>query len=318
MLVRALLIPIFFVLILIIHSEAMAGGCYNGITNCDWTTNGGRGPSSESSSTGGKVKINPAAVPTEDAFGIETITYDVYTDLGLVRGNGRIGAAISPSNSEESFFGPPSFADPFELAFRKFERKKYPSQKVTLATAFDIVQKKGGSTLKNYSLKLGVMGRYNRLTKAASPGAGLTGAIGPLSFGGSIYNDQTKVDPDDLDGDGLSPIYKFQVRTYSLGLYLSSLVLDYSRLALNTDYVNTVELYTASLYWKKLILTAAKRVETSPNPAYNFETNTLEFKEKKEEVFGGVQYGITKNLMVGFLYNYYLLHEYSISATLFF
>lgn len=315
MLLRSVLTVLF--LTLFVRFEVRAnGGCYNGITNCDWSSIG-RGPKSESSSTGGKVKINPAAVPTDNAFGIETITYNIYTDFGLVRGNGRIGAAISPSNSEESFFGPPGFADPIETVIRKYERRKYPSQKVTLATAFDLAQKKG-STFKSYSLKFGVMGRYNRLTKEASPGVGLTGAVGPISFGGSVYDDQTKIDLDDFDGDGNSPVYKYQVRTYSLGLFLSSLVLDYSHLSLDTDYVNTVELYTASLYLKKLILTVAKRVENSPNPAYNFETQTLEYKQIKEENFGGIQYSMTKNLMLGILYNYYLLHEYSISATLFF
>ncbi|WP_413288043.1 hypothetical protein [Bdellovibrio sp. HCB337] len=315
MLVRLLLSVISLTLIL--SSEAMAGGCYNGITNCDWASAGGRGPAAESSSTGGKVKINPAAVPTEKGFGLETITYDVYTDVGLVRGNGRIGAAISPSNSEETFFGPPGFADPFELALRKYERKKYPSQKVTLATAFDIAQKKG-SGLKSYSLKFGAMGRYNKLTKAALPGAGLTGTLGPISFGGSVYEDQTKADPDDVNMDGLSPVHSYQVRTYSVGLFLSSLVVDYSHMSLDTDDTYTVQLLTASLYWKKLILTAAKRIENSPNPAYNFETQMLEYTQIKEEVFGGLQYSVTKNLMLGALYNYYLLREYSISATLFF
>lgn len=303
-------------MILFLPLPALASGCYDGVVDCD-KLRGRFGPSSESSTTGGKVKINPAAVPTADGFGIETITFNSEVDVGLVRGNGRIGAAISPTNSEETFFGPPGFALPEDILERKQAMKKYPSQKMTLATAVNIVQKKG-STFKSYSLKLGLMGRYNRLTHSISPGIGLSGALGPISFGTSVYDDQTQLDADDVDGDGDRPLYLYQVRTYSVGLFLSSLVLDYSHLELNTVEVASVNLYTASLFIKKFIFTASKRVENTLSPYYNFETKSLEVKQIKEETFGGVQYSFSKNFMLGALYNYYLLREYSVTATLFF
>lgn len=310
-------IVVFSLLILIVGSQSFAaGGCYDGIRFCD-SYGPSMGAKSQSATTGGRVKINPSAVPTEDAFGFESVTYKVYTDVGLVRGNGRIGAAISPSNSEESFFGPPGFYDTSEFVQRKIDREKYPSQKMTLATAFNVFQK-SGSAFSSYSLKMGIMGRYNKLTSAVSPGMGLTGSFGPLSFGASAYDDQTQMDPEDLDGDGLKPVYMYQVRTYSVGLYLNSLILDYSHLMLNTEETASVDLYTASIIVKSFIFTFSKRIENSPNPYYNFGTGLLETKQIKEHIFGGVQYSLNKNLMLGALYNYYLLHEYSISATLFF
>lgn len=305
-----------FILSFLLGSAALAaGGCYDGIRNCDFY--GIINSPGSSSATGGKVKINPAAVPTDDALGLESITFKTQTDLGLVRGNGRIGAAISPTNTEESFFGPPGFYDATEFLDRKQAREKYPSQKVTLATAFNLTQKKG-SAFSSYALNFGVMGRYNRLTHAISPGMGLTGSFGPISFGGSIYDDQTQMDENDADGDGIKPLYIYQVRTYSMGLNLSSLVLDYSHLQLNTEELATVQLYTASLVVKKLIFTLSKRVENSSKQAFNFETNTLETKQIKEDMFGGIQYSLTKSLMLGALYNYYLLREYTVSATLLF
>lgn len=301
----------------LIATQASAGpGCYDGIDNCD-SASGRNGPTSESSTTGGKIKINPAAVPTAKAFGFETITFDSEVDVGLVRGNGRIGAALSPTNSEETFFGPPGFAFSGETLLRKQAKKKYPSQKVTLASAFNVAEKQS-STFKSYSFKIGLMGRYNRLTQEISPGMGVSGSLGPLSFGASAYDDQTQLDPDDLDGDGVRPLYLYQVRTYSVGLFLSSIVLDYSHLQLDTDELSTVQLYTASFFVKKWILTASRRVENSSNPYYNFDTKSLEVQQFKEDHFGGIQYSLTKNLIVGALYNYYLLREYAVTATLFF
>lgn len=296
-------------------SSTASSGCYDGVVDCDkpWRGSGAR---SSSSTTGGKLKINPAAVPTEKGFGFEGLFYKSDVDFGLIRGNGRIGAAISPTNSEDTFFGPPAFELPEETLFRKQERDKYPSQKTTLATAVILAEKKS-STFKSYSLRLGVMARYNRLTTHISPGMGLSGNLGPLSFGGSFYEDQTKLNTA-VDGSGVDVVYLYRVRTYNVGLFLSSLLLDYSHLELDTEEVASVDLYTASILLKKLIITASKRVENTVNPAYNFETKTLEERRIKEEVFGGIQYSLTKNLMVGALYNYYLLREYSLTATLFF
>jgi len=308
-----------FSILLLWNSQSLAAGmgCYDGVENCDSSSGGGGGRSSSSSTTGGKVKINPAAVPTDSGFGIESITFKTSTDLGLVRGNGRIGAAISPTNSEETFFGPPGFSVFTDWLERKTNKEKFPSQKTTLATAVNIVQKKG-SSLKSYNLKLGLMARYNKLTHSLTPGMGLNGALGPISFGASVYDDQTQLDDFDEFGGSITPVYRYQVRTHSVGIFLSALVLDYSHLELNTEDLAAVDLYTASLFYKKFIFTASRRIENSLMPYYNFETQTIETKQIKEEVFGGVQYNFTKNILIGGLYNYYMLREFSLTATLFF
>lgn len=277
-----------------------------------------RDPSSPSPGT--QVKINPSAVPTDKGFGVEVIYFSDGGDFSLVRGNGRMGAALSPSNSEETFFGAPGFETNEELLDRKINKKKFPNQKYTLAAAFDIVDRKG-SGFNRYSLKLGAMAKYNTLTKNVTPGAGLNGVWGPFSIGYSIYGDETQVDL----GGGTTNTIKYQVQTYNIGLYLNSLILNYANLRLKTaedplygEYVATVHLYTASLTLGKFILTASKRLEDSDAPAFNYETDQLEPQKIKEEYFGGVQYSLTKNFMLGVLYNYYLLREASATATLFF
>jgi len=104
-------------------------------------------------------------------------------------------------------------------------------------------------------------------------------------------------------------------------VYLSSVILNYSHLHLENNeknYLATVHLYTASLSLGKFIFTASQRVEDSPAPDYNYELKDLENKKIKYEHFGGIQYSLSKNFLLGVLYNYYLLREISVSGTLFF
>lgn len=304
-----------FVLSLSIRSEASEINCYL-LNQCShWK----RTSTSANPSTGSELKINPAAVPTEKGWGIEGIYYDSDTDLAFVRGNGRMGAAISPANSEETFFGPPGFELPNDLYYRKIEKKKFPSQKYTLSTAF-ILSERNGSGLDKHSLKLGLMAKYNKSTKLVSPGGGLNGSIGPLSFGYSIYDDQTFLDYG-IYSNPPSQVIKYRVQTYNMGLFLNSLALDYSNLYLATDdklFTSTIQLYTANLSLGRFIITGSKRKEESPSLAFNYDTKQLEQKTIKEDHFGGLQYNFSSNITLGFLYNYYLLREYSATVILFF
>lgn len=270
-------------------------------------------------SAGGQVKINPSAVPIEAGFGIEGLFFKQEVDVAIVRGNGRVGAAISPSNSEETFFGPPGFELESKYYERKLNAEKFPNQKYTLATAIGLVDK-AGSGLHTFTLRMGLMAKYNKLTKNVTPGAGLSGVLGPLTFGGSIYNDETQIEDPIPDGTNTTRI-TYQVQTYNVGVFLSSLIVDYSHLRLqipdNPD-ISEVNLVTASLLVDKFILTAAKRTENSSRRSFNYDTKLLETKQIKEDVFGGIQYAPNKNLMFGLLYNYYLLNELSVAATIFF
>jgi hypothetical protein len=275
--------------------------------------------SSGNPSTGAQVKINPSAVPTEEGYGIEALLYRDQVDLSLVRGTGRVGAAISPSNSEETFFGPPGFENSSDLQQRKYDSQKYPNQKYTLAAAANIYDNKK-SGLKTFNLKLGAMAKYNKLTKGFRGGGGLNGVLGPFTFGASAYNDQTQLNDFDL-GEDLQTRINYKVQTYNVGLFLSSIVLDYSHLKLtlmDDTYPSEISLFTISFLIQKIIIIAAKRTENSGRLSYNYDTKELEFKEIKEDYFGGVQFRVNKTLMLGAFYNYYLLREFSFSATLFF
>lgn len=276
--------------------------------------------SSSNPSTGAQVKINPSAVPTDEGFGIEGLFFKDQIDFALIRGTGRMGAAISPSNSEETFFGPPGFENWQDLHERKYQSEKYPNQKYTLAAAFNAVDNKK-TGLKAFNLKLGAMAKYNKLTKGFRSGGGINGILGPFTFGASAYNDQTQLN-DYYAGEDLKTRINYQVQTYNVGLFLSSVILDYSHLKLilpeDEDNPSEITLMTVSFLIDKIILIGAKRTEDSERPAYNYDTKQLEYKKIKEDYFGGLQFRANKTLMLGTFYNYYLLREFSFSATLFF
>jgi hypothetical protein len=278
----------------------------------------GAAPSSGAPTHGSKLRINPSAVPTEKTLGLEGIYYSGSIDFALVKGLGRVGAAISPSNSDETFFGPPAIETSEDLFERKDDRRKYPQQKITLATAFNLFSNRS-SGLKRFELNLGAMGKYNRRTHDVLPGGGVSGIAGPLTFGYSIYRDQTQLNDAPADQEESRTIVNSNVQTYSVGVYLNSVALDYSFLRTQTtdDDVSTVSVTTGTLMIQRTLTTLAVRQEKSDRLAYNYSTRTLEVKEKKNEIFGGFQFAITKHLMIGGFYNYYLLHEVSAGAILF-
>ncbi len=262
------------------------------------------------------MRINPSAVPVEKGFGAEAILFDGSVDFALVKGMGRVGAAISPSNSEETFFGPPGLELPEDLARRKADQKKFPSQKITLATAFGLMNNKK-TGLERFEANVGVMGKYNKLTHSTTPGGGVSGVAGPLTYGYSIYSDQTQLDYG-IYGSTQKPVVKYFVETFSIGAFLHSLAIDYSILRMVTNDVATTSLLTGTLLLKRCLITLAARHEISARPAYNYTLLKLETKEDKDESFAGVQVMISNHFMAGAFYNYYTLRELSLGATLFF
>lgn len=301
-------------------AQGRAELCNPGNEFCRYTGGGGGGSSSAprggNPSSGGRTRINPSAVPIEKGLGIETIMFKNEYDFSLVKGLGRVGAAISPSNSEETFFGPPGFELPEDYLVRKQKYEKFDSSKITLATAFGLYgNKKSG--LKRFDLNLGVLGKYNSVTHAVTPGGGLSGVAGPFTFGYAVYSDETRLDYTRY-GLTTKPIVRYLVETASAGMFLNYLVLDYSVLRLITTEVATVTVMTATLLLRKSVITVSSRTELSSRSAYNYATRSLETKKKKFETFLGAQFGVGKYLMLGAFYNYYTLHELSLGATIFF
>lgn len=266
---------------------------------------------------GSKIRINPSAVPTEKGLGLEFIYFDQSLDFALVKGLGRIGAAISPSNSEETFFGPPATEIPEAFLDRKIGRHKLPPQKFTLATALGLLNNKRPG-LNRAELNLGLMGKYNTLTKSVLPGGGITGVLGPFTFGYSAYKDQTLLDYEPYLLN-LQQTVNAHIETYSIGAFLNSVAIDYSTLKeITSGQPATITVLTGTLLLKRSLVTVSFRTEKSDRPAFDYETQSLKDLEIKQESFLGAQFILGNQLMLGFFYNYYLLREISVGTTFFF
>jgi hypothetical protein len=297
---------------------AFAKLCNPAVERC-WKSGSSSTSSPAYPSRSSNIKINPSAVPLENIWGGEVLYYDGDADFGIVKGLGRVGAAISASNGEETFFGPMGYELDTDYEARLDQSKKYKSQKMAFAGAVGLYgNKKGG--LKRLQVNVGVIGKYNSKTEEFFPGGGLQIVGGPLTLGYSYSKDNYLIDYSSLFMQNIN--YKYSVETFSAGLSLNSVAVDYSHLRVHLPYgakMDTVSLLTGSLLLQKWILTAASRHESSSRPSYDWNTRSLRYGERdKFETFGGVQFSATKVLMIGVFHNYYLLREISLGATLFF
>lgn len=264
------------------------------------------------------IRLNPSAVPTEKMIGIEGIYYKGTVDVALARGLGRVGAAISPSNSEETFFGPPGLESDLDLVDRKRNANKYVGEKTTLSTAVNLFETKG-SGLGRASLNLGVMGKYHKFDSSVTAGGGATFNVGPFSLAYSKYRDKVNLSQEDYGLPDVYTIYDYDVETMSGSMFLGSLALDYSLLFMYPPGERwEVRVVTASLFLKKGIFTAALRTEDSSRSSFNYALDTLSVSRQKSDTFLGAQLTAGSHLMVGIFYNYYLVREVSLAATLFF
>lgn len=297
-------------LIFLFSLNAHAKLCNPFEEKCWLKSNSSSSPAYPSKSS--QIRINPSAVPVEKGLGLETIVFQGGADFAVVKGLGRVGAAVSPSNGEETFFGPPGPEGDADYLKRMQDKKRYNSQKVALATAFSVYSNKRDG-LKRLNFSLGVIGKYNRLTKGFSPGAGISLVGGPFTLGYSVTQDQFYIDENTTQ--------KYHTDALSAGIYLSSLAIDYSVLRIHyadEQEPTTVRLLTGSLLLKRWILSLAVREELSPRSAYDFRYETLIDEKLKHETFVAVQYAITPTVLVGVFHNYYLLRELSAGLTLFF
>jgi hypothetical protein len=260
--------------------------------------------------------LNPSAVPVRDALGLAAIYYKVRPQFLFVKGSGRVGAAISPSNGDDTFFGNPALETEVDYLYRRQEELPFEQLKVALGLAASLYDndEKGFS---RFSITLGALGRYIGESKQVKPGAGATIALGPLTIGGAFSQDETRTG---TRGTQESKMLDSATTSLTAGLTLGSLMLDYTKLTAkpSTGAETTVDLASLNLVLRRLVISGAYRVERSDRKGYDSKTRALIEKPLKEEIFGGVQYSVFSFLQVGAFYNYFLLNEVSGGATIFF
>jgi hypothetical protein len=275
---------------------------------------------SQPSSSGG-FSFNPSSIPTDKGIGLEVLSYYGDQDFAIVSGTGRVGAAISASSYEDSFFGNMSYESAAKYLERKKAGKKFVNNKYNLATAIKLYDNKK-KKLKAFNFNLGVIGKFNDDTDHFNWGAGLSLNVSVLSFGVTRYKDDYQY----LD-DNYTPEIKFferyTVDTYTVGVKLPHLIVDYTYLTNEFDYYGTlyvdkIYLLSGTLFYKKWMFTYGHRKETSYRPEYDYSEKDLDTEQDKYETFMGIQYNAHKYITIGLYSNYYLNRAYTVSPTAFF
>jgi hypothetical protein len=297
------------------------------LPNCSGVSKQGRRASSLSlPSPATSSLLNPANVSFDRGLGVEFI-YQAGNPLvwNLATGAGKIGGALISSKIENAFFGNRVVEADEDYLERFEDNKQYKSKKLNLALGLKLFRS------KNFALDAGVIGKRHDEIKDINLGAGFSGRLWLITFGGARYRDDFKLDlRNKVDlRTGIPYVItfgeneyeeKFDVTTYSVGTRLGNFALDYGRILTQYKFYDnepsTVTLYSASYTWKNLLFNLAMRNET--NPAMKYIDGKISTDESHNELYYGLQVSLGKHLIVGWSYNYFLLHENSFSATVYF
>lgn len=282
------------------------------------------------------VFTNPAAVSTDRGFGIETINYNGDSQIGIVTGTGRVGAAISNNPSEETFFGNGVQEDLLAYRSRWFNKEKYESEKLVLSGAMNVFGKK-----KKRGLQMDVGVSYRQINDIDTTYVGGGVALNwsrIFSFSYAEFRDAYVKDyrnqtidyylPDGTTtpfvfGNDPSNIFEkhFQVKNFVAGFNYGNWSVDYSWFTtteIESNEKSYVKIFTLSHFWRRWMFTYGTREEESPREVFDFDTEQMVNEKFKYNAFLGVQYAIGDHFVAGLFNNYYLLREWTVGLTFFF
>jgi|SaaInlStandDraft_5_1057022.scaffolds.fasta_scaffold67401_2 hypothetical protein len=277
---------------------------------------------------------NPSSLSMEKGFGLESILYKNVARIGIVSGSGRIGAAISKSPAEETFFSHYALESNNSFRQRKVSKDVHSPDNLSFAMAFNIFGKKKRTGLQ---LDFGIIYKRNGAKEADYTGAGATLSLNKVfSIGYAVYDDVFYEDRrgqmiDIVDQYGQSTLTYFdtsltnltdidvKVESLILGLKFGNLAIDH--LTLKTTYQDNVfaptyiKIFNTSLFYKKWIFSYGLREEESFREQYQDEVFSSE--KFKYDGFIGAQYALNKAILIGLYSNYYLLNELTMGMTIF-
>lgn len=296
------------------------------LPNCSGVSKQGRRTSNFSlPSPATAANLNPANLSTDRGFGGEFLLQaNNPVSFNLVGGSGKFGGALISPTLENSFFGVrvPELNERF--LERNQDKKRFDNKKLSLALGGKIIRE------KNYGLDFGLLFKRHSEVKKIRTGFGLSGRLLWLNFGASYYKDDFWLDFAHTKIDGTSTTYaqllgkksydeSYQVRTYSVGLKVKNMSLDFGKIMTDKYKYNDdkmdITILTASMAIGNWVLNYGARKEDSPTP--KFKDDVLKTARIKKATYAGVQYSWWKPLVVGVHYNYFLLNEVSATMTFF-
>lgn len=268
--------------------------------------------------------LNPSNVSFDRGAGLEAIVQaknPVF--FSVASGTGKMGGALISGSLDNAFFG--NRVPELNEAFidRHHNDQQYKNKKFSFALGSKLYSN------RNAGLDLGVILKRHSEIKQINPGAGLSGRLYKFHFGVSVYQDDAFIDLtrylDPSSGLPYSQTYgkdslneKFTVTTLTGGFRLGNIAFDVGSIKSKIDFYGeetNIMLYSAAYHFKNFLLNLALRQEHSAAPIY--KNDQLEVQEDKSAFFTSAQYSFNKHIIFGVNYNYFLLDEVSLTATLF-
>ncbi|WP_408097309.1 hypothetical protein ACJVC5_19955 [Peredibacter sp. HCB2-198] len=262
--------------------------------------------------------LNPSNVSFDRGAGLEAIAQaknPVF--FSIASGTGKMGGALISGSLDNSFFGNrvPELNE--DIVERSANDHQFKPKKFSFAL--------GGKLIGNRKagLDFGVIVKRHSEIKDINPGAGISGRYGMFHIGASVYQDDSWIDltkysyyTTSYGKDSLAD--KFTVKTFTGGFRFHNLAVDVGSITSNPEFFaeeTKIMLYSAAYHFKNVLLNVAYRKEHSSAPVY--KKGELEFEQDKSAFFASGQYSFGQHLIMGVNYNYFLLDEVSLSATLF-
>jgi hypothetical protein len=271
------------------------------------------------------ANLNPANVSFDRGVGIEAVIQSGNpVSYNLASGNGKLGGALISQSLENSFFGNRVIELDDELLDRHLDRRQYKSNKFSLALAGKLFRR------RDFALDAGILLKRHSEIKRVNPGLGISGRIGPIHLGASIYQDDLYLDlvghNDPLTGIPYVQLFndesyteRFIVQAFSVGTRIRNLALDAGIISTEYDLYqekSIIKLYSASLSVNKFIYNLGYRNEVTPG--LKVINGELVAMSDSHATFAGIQRSFGRHIIVGLNYNFYLLREFSVNTTFYF
>jgi len=266
-----------------------------------------------SQSTSGSAFSVPSSMADIKGFGVEGIIWD-GVEASIISGNGKVGAGVSSSTTDDTFFGNTAkeYTQDYQDRLTNEEGGRYKFDKLSLGLATKLFRGKK----KFVSLNAGIVSKYIDSTSNWHFGGSLSASVGPLNLGYSLFKDEGQAE--NLDALGKRDPLEFTVETFSVGLNLPYISFDYTLFDNRLSDKNRVEIYSSGFFFYKWMVSYGRRVETSNRQKYDFEEKTFTTVERNWSSFFGVQYRTSRKWVFGAMANYYLNNELSFVVTGFF
>jgi|GEM_PF-3866162 len=244
-------------------------------------------PAGAASTLSSSFNLNAASLPSEpSSYGVETIVSRIRgsdgridADVGLVKGFSKFGAGLSTA-SANTFYGDNVLSrlanERQALAFESPEPARGKFSNLNLGTAIKLYDNKKGA-----GLRLGLSGRYNRITNSWGGGPALLASYEALSLGVGYSRERVS--------NFLEPV---QFMTYQASVKLWVLEFEGLWLTNSVPNLDPIPVGTVTARISRLMVSAAiRRLSTQDGIASN-------------QTHYAVQYLFSKYLSLGAMFNY--------------